>query len=353
MYETLSTQVVSRVYPAEWSPQSAILMAWPHQGTDWAEILDSVADVYVRIVSAISQHERVVLLCQDDAHQGAITHQLKQAGVNIRQIIFQPIQYNDTWTRDYGPLSILQNGQPQLLDFVFNGWGNKFTADDDDQVNQILNARGVWSDIPLESIDYILEGGSVDTDGQGTLMTTSACLLNDNRNPQANKESVEVLLADKLGCQRLLWLDHGYLAGDDTDSHIDTLARFCSVDSIVYMACEQPDDEHFNALKQMEEEIKTFRTGDGRAYQLFPINIPPPIYDEDKQRLPASYVNFLVINSAVLVPVYGDEPSDRAAIKQLTRAFPRHEIIAIDCKPLIMQHGSLHCVTMQWIQGVI
>jgi len=328
-------------------------MAWPHQGTDWAEILDSAEEVYVSIVSAISRYERLVLLCQDGAHQDAITQKLQQAGAHIPHIIFQPIQYNDTWTRDYGPLSILQDGQTRLLDFTFNGWGNKFSADDDNRVNQLLSARGVWSDIPLESVDYTLEGGSIDTDGQGTLLTTSACLLNNNRNPKADRDSVEAVLTDKLGCQRVLWLDHGYLAGDDTDSHIDTLARFCSVDSIVYMACEQPGDEHFNALKQMEEELKAFRTHDGRAYQLYPINIPPPIYDEDKQRLPASYVNFLIINSAVLAPVYGDEPSDRLAIKQLTCAFPQHQVIPIDCKPLIMQHGSLHCITMQWAQGVI
>lgn len=328
-------------------------MAWPHEETDWVDILDSVEPVYINIAHAITQHEKLILLCRNKTHQQSITHLLKQADVNTEQIHFQIVAYNDTWTRDYGPLSITRDGKPYLLDFIFNGWGNKFSADKDNLVNQQLRAQGLWADTDLESIEYILEGGSIDTDGEGTLLTTSACLLNTNRQQDASKTSVSKFLADKLGCTRILWLDSGYLAGDDTDSHIDTLARFCANDRIVYMSCDNSDDEHYQALKQMEAELKSFRTMDDRPYQLLPVNIPAPVYDDENHRLPASYVNFLIINSAVLVPIYGDALADQAAISQLSRAFPQHRIIPIDCKPLIIQHGSLHCVTMQLLAGII
>lgn len=328
-------------------------MAWPHPGTDWVDILDSVEEVYITIACAICQQQALLLLCQNDEHQLAITLKLKVAGANIQHISFQSIPYDDTWIRDYAALSIIQDGQTRLLDFNFNGWGHKFPFNNDNRVNQLLNERKLWADISLESVDYVLEGGSLDTDGQGTILTTSTCLLNDNRNPLASKNSVEALLAELLGCHRVLWLDHGFMAGDDTDSHIDMLARFCSPNSIIYMACQQSDDEHFSALKQMEQELEAFRTCDGQAFQLYPVNIPSPIYDQDSRRLPASYVNFLILDHSVLAPVYGDKQADSAAIKQLTRAFPQHKIIAIDCKALIMQHGSLHCATMQWNKGVI
>lgn len=327
-------------------------MAWPHEGTDWFDILDLVEPVYIEIAHAITQYEKLILLCRNKVHQKSVAHLLKLADVNTEQIQFQIVEYNDTWTRDYGPLSILRDGKPCLLDFIFNGWGNKFKADKDNHVNQQLREQDLWSDTDLESISYILEGGSIDTDGEGTLLTTSACLLNSNRQQDATKGSVTEFLTNKLGCKRILWLDSGYLAGDDTDSHIDTLARFCSNERIIYMSCDNSDDEHYQALKQMETELKSFRTMDGRPYQLFPVNIPSPIFDGD-QRLPASYVNFLIINSAVLAPIYGDTLADQAAITQITNAFPQHRIIPIDCKPLIMQHGSLHCVTMQLLADII
>lgn len=322
-------------------------MAWPHSGTDWAAILDSVEPVYIKIAQAITQSEQLMLLCRDANHQKTIRDSLQLAGVDLNAINFIITPYNDTWTRDYGPLSVVHDGKACLLDFTFNGWGNKFTADKDNQVTRQLKGQGLWPSTPVKLVDYILEGGSIDTDGQGTVLTTSACLLNKNRNPGASKASVTALLSDYLGCSRLLWLDNGYLAGDDTDSHIDTLARFCSVDSIIYMACDRPDDEHYEALKKMEQELKQLTNRDGQAYQLYPVYLPAPIYDDEQQRLPASYVNFLIINSMVLAPVYGDESADKAAITQLTKAFSEHQIVPIDCKPLIMQHGSLHCVTMQ------
>lgn len=328
-------------------------MAWPHSGTDWSGILDLVEPVYIQIARAITKSEQLILLCRDEEHKNTIGRLLQQADVSIDAVDFRIVPYNDTWARDYGPLSVLCDGQACLLDFTFNGWGNKFAASKDNQVSRRLKGQGLWAATPLESVDYILEGGSIDTDGQGTLLTTSACLLNTNRNPAASKASVTRLLSEKLGCTQVHWLDNGYLAGDDTDSHIDTLARFCSTDSIIYMACDRHDDEHFHALQKMEQELLQLTTRDGQAYQLYPINIPLPIYDDEQQRLPASYVNFLIINSMVLAPIYGDTLADKAAISQISRAFPGHHIVPIDCKPLIMQHGSLHCVTMQLPKEVI
>jgi len=339
--------------PAEWAEQSAVMLAWPHADTDWQDSLEAVEVVYTQLLAAISRYEQVLLLCPDEAHQADINIRLANAGVDTSKIIFFPVQYNDTWTRDYGPISVNLSNSPKLLNFTFNGWGNKFNAELDNTVNGQLSEAGIWSDTELLDIDFVLEGGSIESDGQGTLLTTSHCLLNPNRNPGFTKNTIENLLQEKLGCHRVLWLEHGYLAGDDTDSHIDTLARFSSTNTIVYMTCQNKDDEHYQSLKQMENELRALKTLSGQNYQLIPIEIPPAIFAADGHRLPASYVNFLIINQAVLVPVYQHPTSDKIAIKKLSLAFPDHEIIPIDCKTLILQHGSLHCVTMQLLKGVI
>ncbi len=329
------------------------MLAWPHAGTDWLDILDEVETVYTHLLAAICKYEKVLLLCVDDNHQHTILARLNKHGVNTRQIIFHPLQYNDTWVRDYGPISIVSASKPCLLNFTFNGWGNKFDAALDNAVNQQLANAGVWSDIELLDVDFVLEGGSIDSDGQGTLLTTSQCLLNPNRNPNTTKNDTESLLMEQLGCTRVLWLDHGYLAGDDTDSHIDTLARFCNPNTIAYMACQDENDEHYLSLKTMEAELQQFTTLSGQAYKLVPIPIPPAIYHPDGYRVPASYVNFLIINNAVLLPVYQHPASDKLAIENLGKAFPAHKIIPIDCKPLIMEHGSLHCISMQLLKDII
>jgi agmatine deiminase len=270
----------------------------------------------------------------------------------LERVAIYAIPSNDTWSRDFGPLTVLEDGVPVLLDFGFNGWGLKFAAGQDNQITARLQAAGAFGARERRVPGLILEGGSIESDGAGTLLTTAECLLGPNRNPQLSRQGVEAELRRWLGAERILWLENGYLAGDDTDSHIDTLARLCPNDTIAYVACDDERDEHYEALRRMEAELRAFRNRDGRPYRLLPLPWPTAKYDADGERLPATYANFLVINDAVLVPTYQDS-GDAAALAAVGQAFPDRAIIGIDCLPLILQHGSLHCVTMQLPRGVL
>ena len=335
--------------PAEWEPQDGVLLAWPHQDSDWEQHLDVVEPVFQRLATEISRFERVIIVAPDVERVRA---QLARTEADMERIRLYSVPTNDTWSRDFGAITVLRNDAPALLDFGFNGWGLKFAAHFDNQVNQALAKAGVFGTHPLEIPGLILEGGSLESDGCGTLLTTAECLLNPNRNPHLSRQEIEARLAELLGFDRFLWLENGYLAGDDTDSHIDTLARLCPDDTIVYVTCDDPADEHFEALQKMEEELRAFRTRAGTPYRLLPLPWPRAAYDEDGERLPATYANFLVINGAVLVPTYQDA-HDAQALQVIAEAFPGREIIGVDCLPLILQHGSLHCVTMQFPQGVL
>ena len=258
------------------------------------------------------------------------------------------IPTNDTWARDHSGIMVVENGKLVLLDFQFNGWGLKFAANLDNQITHQLYKQGAFPATTYRSMKhFVLEGGSIESDGEGTLLTTVDCLLSANRNDTLTKEEVEVFLKNHLGLQRILWLHHGYLAGDDTDSHIDTLARFCDAQTIAYVQCTDPTDEHYQALSGMEEELQAFTTLKGEPYRLIPLPMAEPVWDEEGHRLPATYANFLIINKAVLLPFYGTE-QDAIAQAQLQSAFPEREVVSIHCGALIHQHGSLHCVTMQY-----
>lgn len=341
--------MADRYFPAQWRPQWGVLLAWPHPDTDWSDNLQAAEQCYTQIISAISQYANVLLLCHDNAHQAHITQCLQQDNhCQLEKIYFRQLPYNDTWARDFGAITVIENDQAILLDFTFNAWGNKFDASLDNAINQQLVKQTPFRNRCLERHDLVLEGGSLESDGQGTLLTTETCLLNPNRNPSLSKTQIEQRLKDALGLKRVLWLQHGHLEGDDTDAHIDTLARFADPQTIVYMSCDDPNDSHYTSLKAMEQEIQAFRQLNGEAYRLFPIPLSKPIYDAaDGRRLPASYVNFLIVNGAVLLPIY-DARTDNIAITQMQKAFPQHRIIPIDCRALIKQSGSLHCATMQF-----
>ena len=238
-----------------------------------------------------------------------------------------------------------------LLDFGFNGWGLKFASHLDNLVTRRLHETGLFA-AQRRTMGLVLEGGSIESDGRGTILTTAECLLNQNRNPHLEQKAIERELLAAFGADRILWLNNGYLAGDDTDSHIDTLARLCPEDTIAYVRCDDPADEHYQALSALENELKALKTRDGGAYRLIPLPWPKACFDDDGERLPATYANYLVINGAVLVPTYRDE-NDAAALAAIGEAFPGREIIGIDCLPLILQHGSLHCVTMQLPTGTL
>ena len=324
-------------------------MSWPHEGTDWAYMLDDIKPVFAEIIKHISRFERVLLTAP---YAVSAAEYLVKAGVDLSRVTICEIQNNDTWARDFGPITVLFNNKPTLLDFGFNGWGLKFPANYDNLISKHLKNLGVL--LPnLNTIGLIMEGGSIESDGLGTILTTSDCLLSPNRNPQLTKSEIEQALASLVGAKRLLWLDHGGLAGDDTDSHVDTLARFCPNNTIIYQGCDNPLDEHFEQLKLMERELTSFTAPDGSPYRLIALPWPKARFDEQAHRLPATYANFLIINGAVLVPTYRDPENDSTALERIAQAFPGRETIGIDCLSLLEQHGSLHCVTMQLPQGVL
>lgn len=334
--------------PAEWEAQDGVLVAWPHNGTDWAYMLDDVRPVFVEIIRQVTRFERVLLTAPCAADAAGV---LAEAGVDLSRVAVCELPNNDTWARDFGPITVSYNNQPVLLDFGFNGWGLKFPANFDNLISKRLKEQGAL--VPnLKTIGLVMEGGSIESDGLGTILTTSACLLSPNRNPQLDKSEIEQAMASLLGARRVLWLNHGWLAGDDTDSHIDTLARICPDNTIVYVACDDQRDEHYQELKLMEAELQSFRAPDGAPYRLIALPWPKARFDEQAHRLPATYANFLVINGAVLVPTYRDD-NDQKALDCIGQAFPGREVIGIDCLPLIEQHGSLHCVTMQLPAGVL
>ena len=341
-----------RRLPAEWAPQSGVMLTWPHTQTDWGPRLDVVEPVFAEIASQIARREKVLIVVTGTSHRQHVEQQLVRHSCLLTQVEFAIAPSNDTWARDHGPITVLASDKPRLLDFHFNGWGNKYPADLDNHINRELQRQGSFGQTPLDFIDFVLEGGSIDSDGEGGILTTVACLMNSNRNSGHDKGSIEQQLKHWLGAERTLWLQHGFLAGDDTDSHIDMLARFCPNDTIIYVKCDDRQDEHYAELQAMEAELRQFHTASGLPYSLIPLPMPRAIFDEQGQRLPASYVNFLIINDAVLVPQYKDE-QDGHALSQIQHCFAGREIIGIDCRPLIQQFGSLHCLTMQLPAGVL
>ena len=329
-----------RIIPPEWALQQFVQLTWPHAGTDWHEMLDEVNECFAAIARQIIQYEQLLIVCEsaDD-----VKNLLK--GADFSKITFAEFPSNDTWARDHGAITIFENNRKIVADYCFNGWGLKFASNEDNRLTKRLFDAGYLDGEYENHLGFVLEGGSLESDGEGTLLTTSECLLSDNRN-NLTRAQVEHKLNEELGFKRFLWLNAGFLEGDDTDSHIDTLARFCSPKTIAYVKCDDPADIHFEALKQMEEELKTFRNFEGEPFNLIPLPMADAVY-EDKQRLPATYANFLIINGAVLMPTY-NSIKDKLAALQLQQAFPDRKIISVDCMPLIKQHGSLHCVTMQY-----
>ncbi|MEO6038452.1 MAG: agmatine deiminase family protein [Saprospiraceae bacterium] len=337
---------IHRRLPAEWEAQSAVQLTFPHADTDWGPMLAMVLPCFVEIAETISRFQPVLIVCREPEALRPLLQNARQEHLH-----FAVADSNDTWARDHGGITVEQENQALLLDFMFNGWGLKFPANKDNLITQHLYNIGVFQ-APLQPGGLALEGGGIESDGQGTLLTTAECMLSPNRNPHLNKAQLEKELQSLFGLERVLWLHHGYLAGDDTDSHIDTLARFCNPNTIAYVRCPDPSDEHFAALQQMEAELHTFRTIDGAAYNLVPLPWPDACYDSAGQRLPATYANFLIINGAVLVPTYAMR-QDAEALEIIQNLFPDRTVVGIDCRPLILQHGSLHCVTMQFPRGVL
>jgi agmatine deiminase len=343
--------------PAEWEPQDAILLVWPRAQSLWSDNIEEITQLYESLVTVICDFADVLLVVTKDEEDN-VRSRLEQLGATMEYIHFCCVPTNDTWVRDTGPLIVEMETGFKLLDFDFNGWGNKFPHELDNQLTRELCRQGFFDNLNCEAQGWVLEGGSIETDGEGTLLTTSSCLLNPNRNPQLSKSAIEEKLKAAFGVSKINWLDSGFLMGDDTDGHIDTLARLCPDNTIVYTACDDPEDEHYASLKSMEVELQQMTNAQGESYRLLPLPWAGKIYHRDvsagdeQKRVPATYANFLIVNSAVLVPIY-ELPSDEDALEVIANALPGYEILGIPCIALIERGGSLHCVTIQIPRGQI
>ena len=324
--------------PAEWEPQSGVQLTWPHAETDWAPMLDEITATYREMVEAIERYEPVLTVNADNSRHSSVNYQCPT---------------NDTWARDHGFITLTDEaGGVRLLDFRFNGWGDKFPAELDNAINRRLYDDGVVRGEYVSQLNFVLEGGSIESDGRGTIFTTTGCLMAPHRNQPMTQQQIEEHLKQVLCAERIVWIDHGQLTGDDTDGHIDTLVRICPDDTLLYIGCDDPDDEQYAELQLMEQELQALRTLDGRPYRLLKLPMPRAIFDEG-ERLPATYANFLIINGAVLCPTYDQPDLDSEALRIIGEAFPGRDIIGIDCRPVIRQHGSLHCCSMQFPLNVL
>ena len=325
--------------PAEWEKQEFVQIVFPHKDTDWNEYLEESIETFVNIAKVISQYQKCLIIAKD------LTY-IKSLFQNKKNLTFVSIDSDDTWSRDFGGITVENNKDLIVLDFKFNAWGKKFPYTLDNQITQQLKLKGLLKSYKHKSISFVLEGGAIESNGSGIILTTSKCLMEKNRNPELTQNTIENKLIEYLGAKKVLWLNSGYLEGDDTDSHIDTLARFVSVDTIVFQSCDDVNDSHYIELQKMEQELLNFTQLNGDKFKLIALPWIEAKYDEE-DRLPATYANFLIINDAVLVPTYNDK-NDNQAIEIFKKLFPKRDIIGIDCQTLIRQHGSLHCVTMQY-----
>lgn len=345
----------SRVLPAEWSPQSGVMMAWPHGETEWAHILEDIRSCVTNIAAAVTRDSTLLLVVDgrfDDADR--VRARLQAAGIPADRLRLALAPLDDTWARDFGPVTVLEEGAPRLLDFGFNGWGLKFRAADDNRVSERLHEAGVFGATPREVAGLWAEGGALESDGAGTLLVRSASLVGPNRNPGWTRADYEAAFARLLGVRHVAWLERGALIGDDTDAHIDTLARLAPDNTIVYQACDDAQDEHFDELRAMAADLAALQSADGRPFRLLPLPWPGRhVAPDGGYRLPATYANFLVTNTQVLLPVYGRSDADVRAAEVVGEAFPWRTVVPIDCRAAIRQHGSLHCLTMQLPKGVL
>ena len=340
--------------PAEWEPQDGIMLIWPHEGTDWKPYLKEITETYLQLTDVITRYENLLIVAQHLEEVKALV----ESHISARQlakISFRQAENNDTWARDVAPITLVPDAQTgkflvqnHLLDFCFNGWGEKFAAEKDNVINRKLYFDGAFNGVLENHKDFVLEGGSIESDGKQTLFTTTACLTAPHRNQPLTKEDIEkrlLLLFPHL--ERVVWIEHGELQGDDTDGHIDTILRIAPNNTLLYISTDDESDEHFEDLKALDEQARSLRTLEGNPYRCLKLPIPEAIYD-DGERLPATYANFLILNGAVIVPTYNQPKYDKIAIDTIQEAFPRYDIIGIDSQTIVRQHGSIHCLTMQF-----
>jgi len=343
--------------PAEWEEQSGVQLTWPHAATDWAPHLEEITTVFIRLAQEIAQRELLLIVAPDtEAVKTTLASHLRPE--ELANIRFHRCDTDDTWARDHGTICLTgdevcgETKEATLLDFRFNGWGEKFAAQKDNAITQSLYAAGRLCGRLERHDSFVLEGGSIESDGRGTIFTTSQCLLAPHRNQPLTRQQIDEKLRTALRADRIVWLDHGSLMGDDTDGHIDTIVRTAPNDTLLYVRCADREDEQYADFVALERQLQTLCTTDGRPYRLLPLPMPHAIR-EANERLPATYANFLVVNGAVLCPTYGQEATDREALRTISQAYPGRQVVGIDARAVILQHGSLHCLTMQFPRGIL
>ena len=355
--------------PAEWEPQSAIMLTWPHGGTDWKPYLRQITNTYLQLADIITRYEDLLVVTPIlESTQRMLAEKLSEG--QMSRVHLYEMDTNDTWARDHGPISLVSRGRHNshvipihLLDFKFNGWGEKFAWKKDNAINLQLYYQGAFNAALENHQGFVLEGGSIESDGRGTLFTTSQCLLAPHRNQPLTRENIDSLLRNFFHVRNVVWLDHGNLVGDDTDGHIDTIVRVAPHDTLLYVGCDEEEDEQYEDFQALEKQLQKLFTYEGYPYRLLKLPMPDAIYDEGDRlttdrnskgdRLPATYANFLILNGAVIYPTYNQPEKDEEAKRQIQLAFPDRDVIGIDSLTIIRQHGSIHCLTMQLPEGAI
>ena len=355
--------------PAEWEPQSAIMLTWPHGGTDWKPYLRQITNTYLQLADIITRYEDLLVVTPIlESTQRMLAEKLSEGQMN--RVHLYEMDTNDTWARDHGPISMVSRGRHNshvipihLLDFKFNGWGEKFAWKKDNAINLQLYYQGAFNAALENHQGFVLEGGSIESDGKGTLFTTSQCLLAPHRNQPLTRENIDSLLRNFFQIRNVVWLDHGNLVGDDTDGHIDTIVRVAPHDTLLYVGCDDEEDEQYEDFQALEKQLQKLFTYEGYPYRLLKLPMPDAIYDEGDRlttdrnskgdRLPATYANFLILNGAVIYPTYNQPEKDEEAKRQIQLAFPDRNVIGVDSLTIIRQHGSIHCLTMQLPEGAI
>ncbi len=318
----------------EWNEQEYLMLSLPHEKSDWKPYLGEIIQAYKEFVRAASEFQKVLLIAPGKSDFVPFE--------NMTNVEFFICDTNDTWIRDFGAIDILEDNRLKALDFTFNAWGNKFQSELDNEVNSKLFKEKFKE--KLTKIDFILEGGSIDFNGEGVMLTSSNCLLNENRNSHLDKNQIEAKLKEIFGLKQIIWLENGFIKGDDTDHHIDTLARFIDKNTIAYSVCEDEEDEHYIPLQKMKKELEA--TG----FNLIELPLPKPLYYEGR-RLGATYANFVFVNDALIMPFYKDK-NDEIIRQRLAKALPKRKIVGVDARVFLRQNGSLHCSCQNRFKGL-
>lgn len=329
-------------FPAEWEKHEATWLSWPHKEESWPGKIDTIYDSYCQFIKIVATGEKVRINVRDEEMKAFAVSHLERVEADLSQIEFYFNESNDAWCRDHGPAFVTRGSEKAVVDWGYNAWGGKYPPFDLDDVIPTKIAKHF--NLPLFTPDIVMEGGSVEFNGAGTLLTSTACLLNKNRNPHLNKEQIEGYLKEYYGVEQILWVGDG-IVGDDTDGHIDDITRFVNEDTVLTVVESNPLDENYLLLQENLAALKEMRLIDGRSLNIIKLPMPSPVIHEDT-RLPASYANFYIANAAVVVPTFRDV-NDKIALDIIQSAFPDRKVVGIDSTDIIWGLGSFHCLSQQ------